>query len=191
MSKLYTAEEDRIVLDRTLSVKDVALLTGRTELSVQGRRFVLSRKLDEDGRVVGAEHGTYQGYRSWGCRCEECRVANTVKSRQDREARRQRVGEVPADDPRHGTTAFANNWMCPCQKCRAAIKKRNDEYVEQHPYVPSQESRPRFTEADIALILDTSIPTEEIARRLGRPKEAIYRKRGRLRAEANRQKAER
>lgn len=41
------------------------------------------------------KHGTVRGYKS-GCRCDDCREANTRAKRDERERKRQREGKAPA-----------------------------------------------------------------------------------------------
>lgn len=43
-------------------------------------------------------HGTVRGYKS-GCRCDECKAANTAAKARERDRRREREGKAPARTP--------------------------------------------------------------------------------------------
>lgn len=71
-------------------------------------------------------HGNAYRYKQ-GCRCDECRLANTVRHRKHRARRRQR--DVPAG-VEHGAAA-ASNWGCKCAVCRDAVAERNRQLEER------------------------------------------------------------
>lgn len=60
-------------------------------------------------------HGLAGTYRS-GCRCDECRKANTERCRISREQRARRTPPLEA----HGKAATYSNWACRCDPCKAA-----------------------------------------------------------------------
>lgn len=83
-------------------------------------------------------HGTKTGY-AYGCRCEECRKANSDYERGrgrrrdpevERERRRLRLAEMQADphDRRHGTPT-GYSYGCRCEMCRAAGRVK---YLKRH-----------------------------------------------------------
>lgn len=69
-----------------------------------------------------ATHGTASTYRN-GCRCEPCRIANTKRTRQERQARRERLRVDPSLAP-HGRYTTYENWGCRCDACSADHEER-------------------------------------------------------------------
>jgi len=65
-------------------------------------------------------HGTVNGYSNLGCRCDDCKSAWRVQTRQQREARRHK----PIPDRVHGTAGGYDNWFCRCDACRAANRAK-------------------------------------------------------------------
>lgn len=65
-------------------------------------------------RGTGLVHGTRTGYNAYGCRCGDCRRANT-----DYVLRRKRelAGTEP---PVHGTLTSYNHYSCRCGPCTRA-----------------------------------------------------------------------
>lgn len=75
-------------------------------------------------------HGTYNGYKNLGCRCDRCRAAHTVYVRE----RTHRVGihrprEVYLQEARakallspHGTETKYRYHGCRCDECKAASR---------------------------------------------------------------------
>lgn len=61
------------------------------------------------------QHGTYNGYSNYGCKCELCRAAGAEWRRQ-RYVKKARAPRVP----QHGTTSEYGNHGCRCDLCRAA-----------------------------------------------------------------------
>lgn len=64
--------------------------------------------------------GSGGGYSNYGCRCAECKEANTR-----RVVARRRQREQEAKDPndrRHGTMSFYINAGCRCDKCKECSK---------------------------------------------------------------------
>lgn len=59
-------------------------------------------------------HGHVQCYNA-GCRCDECKRANTARANKSREVREAK--QLDPDDPRHGTYNFYVNWGCRCEPC--------------------------------------------------------------------------
>lgn len=75
-------------------------------------------------------HGTENGYRYHGCRCDECRAGRSDRAR----ARRlERLAEQPPRPrkrrplPAHGTPARYQRG-CRCDECRRARRDQNREY---------------------------------------------------------------
>lgn len=58
------------------------------------------------------------GYTSHGCRCDDCRLANTEYHR----TYKARLAAALADGASvpHGTVSTYTNWACRCEPCRAA-----------------------------------------------------------------------
>lgn len=72
-------------------------------------------------------HGTENGYKNYGCRCDRCRTATTEATRE----RRHRLGHHRPRDvyladlraalpPPHGTESRYVHHRCRCQECRNA-----------------------------------------------------------------------
>lgn len=68
-----------------------------------------------------ADHGGSGRRYVAGCRCLECRAANTARVNRRKAERRALVeaGEIPVE-VRHGLDSTYNNWSCRCEPCRAA-----------------------------------------------------------------------
>lgn len=71
------------------------------------------------------KHGTGNGYKKHGCRCEDCTRANAAEVRTQRD--RRTATAVPASDGRayvqaapHGTAGGYTNHGCRCDRCTAA-----------------------------------------------------------------------
>lgn len=69
-----------------------------------------------------SEHGTKSRY-VHGCRCQECKAANTAYQRESTEARRSKP--VP-EGVTHGK-ACATNYGCKCAVCSEAVRAYNVE----------------------------------------------------------------
>lgn len=76
----------------------------------------MKRPILTDPRV---KHGTMSAYNA-GCRCDDCRAANTAKSQRRRE-RRRAEGVIP--DEVHGTATGYAEWHCRCDDCTAAHRE--------------------------------------------------------------------
>lgn len=63
-------------------------------------------------------HGTLNGYRNYGCRCDPCRQA-AIEGR-------RRYAALPPDDPRHGRRSTYTAG-CHCGACREA----QNDYIAQ------------------------------------------------------------
>lgn len=61
-------------------------------------------------------HGTENGYKNHGCRCDDCKTAARVALRERKAANRTR----PIPDHVHGTDNGYCNYFCKCPDCRAA-----------------------------------------------------------------------
>ncbi len=90
--------------------------TGRS-----GDRFcvVCGNITNEYGRIhEECRHGRKETYRSMGCRCGECRAANTAY-------KRSLMGQTP---PHHGTASGYHNYGCRCDDCCKAGSIANRKY---------------------------------------------------------------
>lgn len=74
---------------------------------------------------TGANHGTYRGYLT-GCRCPECRMANTANKRKSRDTAKQ--DPARANRAGHGKANTYKNYGCRCAPCKAA----NREWYRQY-----------------------------------------------------------
>lgn len=98
------------------------------------------RKKTEAGEVVyytpGGKLVTHGGsgnaYSNYGCRCLECREANTARYERRREERRALIeaGEEP-EGVKHGEDSTYTNWGCKCEPCTAAHARKCSEYYHQ------------------------------------------------------------
>lgn len=111
--------------------------------------------------------GTYASY-GRGCRCEECRDANTEKQRVT--VRKMREKGLPPGDARHGTDGGYRNWGCRCKPCRrAGAEKNREQWIENHGDTPRV---PRWTEREDFIV--RVCPPTEAARLTGRTLNAVY-----------------
>lgn len=89
-------------------------------------------------------HGTDNGYRNLGCRCDRCRAANaashlawTHRTGMHR-PREEYLDNLYDNPPPHGTvTSYARPWFCRCDECRAAsaaarARRRRTPNVAKH-----------------------------------------------------------
>lgn len=60
-------------------------------------------------------HGSENGYRNLGCRCDPCRDGHADYQARVRSERAERLSEAP-----HGTESGYTNWRCRCDACRGA-----------------------------------------------------------------------
>ena len=74
------------------------------------------------GQGGGYRHGTLASYCHGGCRCSDCREANTVYHRELRKRLRARVGLPGAQVP-HGTAGGYSNHGCRCRACSDAHRQ--------------------------------------------------------------------
>lgn len=79
------------------------------------------------GELMGATHGLPSTYRDYGCRCGECRRANTDRHRADRKRMAERLAADPTLAP-HGKYTTYRNWGCRCAPCSQAHSERCAEY---------------------------------------------------------------
>jgi hypothetical protein len=68
-------------------------------------------------RPIERDHGTVSRYEQ-GCRCDVCREAATIRSREWRA--RARKDPAAADRAGHGRASTYKNYSCRCDPCRAA-----------------------------------------------------------------------
>ena len=71
-------------------------------------------RLPEQANAQDKNHGTKSTY-VMGCRCAECRAANTERNNVNRWLRSARVHELPPE--KHGLYSTYTNWMCRCEAC--------------------------------------------------------------------------
>lgn len=83
-------------------------------------------------------HGTASGYTNYGCRCDECRAANTEQKRRWK----ARQTPLPAGDWRHGTDGYSN-YRCRCDICQEAwrLKTRADQAARVAKGLPPGDPR--------------------------------------------------
>lgn len=77
-------------------------------------------------------HGTFGGYSTYACRCDDCRKANTERARLYRDANREKFRDYAAKQRAkmrqsanvpHGSTHGYSNYGCRCDECRAAMRE--------------------------------------------------------------------
>lgn len=68
------------------------------------------------------EHGTLSSYCHGACRCDDCRLANTLYHRELRKRLRARIGTPAARVP-HGTAGGYANHGCRCRSCSDAHRQ--------------------------------------------------------------------
>lgn len=61
--------------------------------------------------------GSGTAYANYGCRCDACTEANTIRVEI---RRRARLREGVPSDAVHGSSSTYSNWGCRCDECRAA-----------------------------------------------------------------------
>lgn len=69
--------------------------------------------------------GSGTAYANYGCRCEDCKKANSERASR---RRRERYAEIPPDN--HGKYSTYSNWGCRCPECKEAGKKHNANNYE-------------------------------------------------------------
>lgn len=76
---------------------------------------------------VPISHGTITGYRR-GCRCANCRQANTQAVARSKATRYS--DPTAADRAGHGKRTTYNNYGCRCAPCKEAQSRANKRYAE-------------------------------------------------------------
>ncbi len=71
-------------------------------------------------------HGTANGYKHYGCRCDECKAAMS-------EYGRKFTKKVPAKPIPHGTVNGYANYKCRCKECTAAQSERSRQKYTPRP----------------------------------------------------------
>lgn len=81
---------------------------------------------------MSATHGRPSTYRNarYKCRCDECREANTLRYREERQRRAERLAADPTLAP-HGVASTYTNWLCRCGPCSEANADRCREYSKR------------------------------------------------------------
>lgn len=74
---------------------------------------------------MGGTHGLASTYRSarYRCRCDACCAANTLRYRDEKAQRAERLAADPTLAP-HGKTTTYTNWGCRCEPCSKANADR-------------------------------------------------------------------
>lgn len=123
-------------------------------------------------------HG-WMGYKR-GCRCDECRAANTRMYKAGYERRRQRAATA---DFQHGASGYGN-WGCRCETCTkahsAACRPARERLLAKYAST-GDGGRRRWTQQELELAARDDLPVGEIARRVGRSYQAVATKRAALR----------
>lgn len=73
------------------------------------------------------EHGTWNAYHFYKCRCPECRSYESDRKRTQR-AEAQRAFQAGEIDIEHGNPRGNTFYGCPCDLCRAAEAERRRRY---------------------------------------------------------------
>lgn len=85
-------------------------------------------------RVDGIPHGgSGGGYTHYGCRCDECRAANTARCRRARARRLERLAAGQAAVT-HGSASTYTNWGCKCDECTQANTEKDAAYRDRDRY---------------------------------------------------------
>lgn len=71
--------------------------------------------------------GSGTAYSNYGCRCPECKQANSERAKR---RRKERVGEIPPETA-HGKYSTYSNWGCRCDDCVKAGSEHNKQYYQQ------------------------------------------------------------
>jgi hypothetical protein len=74
---------------------------------------------EQEAPIPRHVHGTTNGYRYYGCRCERCREAAREAARQYRQGKRE--GSTP--EHVHGTLGGYRDYGCRCGRCRKAERE--------------------------------------------------------------------
>jgi 5-methylcytosine-specific restriction endonuclease McrA len=74
-------------------------------------------------------HGTANGYKHYGCRCDQCKIAM-------REYGRKFAKKVPDKPIPHGTVNGYVNYKCRCEDCTAAQSERSRQQYTPNPRKP-------------------------------------------------------
>lgn len=88
-------------------------------------------------------HGHVQCYNA-GCRCDECKQANTERNYKSRKAREAK--QLDPQDSRHGTDNLYTNFGCRCEPCTKAHTEDSRAYQKAYykrNYVPKPKA-PRY-----------------------------------------------
>jgi len=72
-------------------------------------------------------HGTVEGYKWGGCRCDPCRVAAVDWQRAVRRRQRELGAENPDAIP-HGSVTGYKNWWCRCEECTVGYQAWDRAY---------------------------------------------------------------
>lgn len=87
-----------------------------TTASAEYRRRGLDR--------LDPRHGTLNGYKNCGCRCNACREAHRQAMAKTRKTLKSRpTGDVP-----HGTPGGYENWGCRCGDCTEAHRLADSRF---------------------------------------------------------------
>ncbi|NUS83716.1 MAG: hypothetical protein HOY75_13460 [Streptomyces sp.] len=94
-------------------------------LAMLGLLTVPARPRKQGRPTKDHPHGT-DGRYAKGCRCDQCRAANTRRIREQRE--RRKADPERADRAGHGKAATYQNYGCRCRPCTEANSARSVAY---------------------------------------------------------------
>lgn len=92
-------------------------------------------------RPDDSRHGTENGYRNLGCRCDRCKKAHAdVYRERNHRLGRTRPREILLQEwaEKHGTSRY-RRYGCRCEVCRAAMADEKRRYRARHPEKYKQE----------------------------------------------------
>lgn len=145
-----------------LAASRIAEELHETELTVRriGKEFgiTLPRPITK-----ASVHGTTNSYNN-GCRCPDCRKANTVFCAERRTLRKKRIPQMPAE--KHGTISGYENWGCRCTAC----SKAGSDHRRVRFMLPEQASRKSemWEPAEDKLVMNYGVTARELAITLNR-----------------------
>jgi DNA-binding CsgD family transcriptional regulator len=161
------------------SASQIAEQINETEMAVRriGKEFGirLPRPVTKS-----STHGTVNSYNN-GCRCPDCRQANTVFCAGRRALRRSRVAEMPPE--KHGTISGYENWGCRCDACSAAETEHRRVRFEI-PEQTNPRKAERWQSAEDDLVGDYSLTARQLAIMLNRTISSVNARRRTLRVKS-------
>lgn len=80
-------------------------------------------KYTPSGKKLVTHGGSGNAYANYGCRCDECKAANTKRIR--RRLHERDASTLPPEA--HGKYTTYTNWRCRCEACVLAGSEKNAE----------------------------------------------------------------